>query len=289
MVDSVSFINCNIQHIPGHPMRKNLRKSGFFRPAIRKAATFILAIPLMSCVSHNNNPPAKKPSPPKAQEKTMQFPYDSFLGAPGWTAPVTPECTFEGNDLHYRTSDGFVKLVSDVFEPDESMIGAGCKSRYAFILTGKRLLMIHGLNTPPPQGHGDELAYIKIDVDHILAKGLVAWTQSEENAFILTMDNELRTIFPDLQHDIYVQTVPFDVKGAGMTFFSGYVHIGTPAGDIYSVSPGGERDFSFKMPPVKEPAFSVKDDALLFGGSGSSRVVIRVGLDGTVQADEKKD
>jgi len=220
------------------------------RPALQRVARVaIIAAPLLSC----------------SPQKTQTMPQKPFHAQRAGLAQAQPKCAFEGNTFHYTTPDGHVRSVDDIFECNESMIDVGCRSRYAFILTNKALLAVPGFNTPMPTGSTEWTSHVRIFLDHIFEKGFVAWTHSEESAYILTKNRELRMIFPDLTKDIDVYKVPFDVQDAKMAYFSGYVHVGTAAGNLFSASTRADKEFTFKFSPVSDPAFSVSGDTLSFG------------------------
>lgn len=173
--------------------------------------------------------------------------------------------------------------LTKALEPDERVMESKCTDGYEYVLTDKSVLIFP--RQEPDGGESISLSHIRANMRGAISIGIVDWEASDQAAYFLLRDGSLIMMPLEDERD-YLPTydMHFNASGMGterMVYFSGYLLVASPAGDILSLKneQWGAQDSGITD---SDAGFSVSEGRLFFGKKSGQKVEIKIGKDGPV-------
>ena len=246
-------------------------KSRILRKCKKLFFSVLMAAPLLSCAGNAHAIPRTTPvfEAEKTKERTNTQKRDSAL------------CIMKGAVLEYTLTDGTKKIVPDLLEKGEQVIGIRCNDQFASILTNTSLISVPGKRGSEKSEGGASLSFLQTrkDMSRIYKIGLVAWDHGLDRVFFLDQSGQVWEI-PVISKGstIPVHNLPEKTNKAEMKFHSGFLFIAPVGGKMIVMKITDKaRYVELNLPTDMDGSvFFFKKNRFYYGKKGSKKVEIRI-------------
>ena len=239
----------------------------------RKLINTILCVAAASC--------ATKLPPPKFQH-TVKTPAaeqkrNIVLGKSSKEGLIQ-DCMVMDDKLAYHTQDKIPKTFPLLLEPGEVAKEVSCSGETSVVLTNTSLVAVRDMSQGCDGNICLEYQIKEVDMSDIYRRGIITWTHSDEQAFVLTHDRKLAVIYldPEISRTDGFE-IPEATAGSRMISYKGILFIGSGSTIVANTFHGKRASYErFQIEgSFSNPDFSV-EETRLFYGDAAQRVEISV-------------